>query len=415
MNESKKKQLVQNLLDDRNIYDDYKNNSTKRRIIILFILIIIVGLIVLAIKNNTKQKSSFNSCKLDDCTTFDQELVKNIRYGYYVNNSSTKEYNCSYEKNKLDKIIEECKNNDNENTCSKFKKDKQFCYAFNKDNSSKIENLSFTNPTTLNGLEKLENLKNVTIVLDKNYTGYKELFSSINTLSGNNVSIRLYINDINENVINNIQNTLVDSDKLDICLFDKDICETFGLYTTYQDVNKVLNTFIGIKKDMLSEFKNPTDIEKVVFIYAYFLNNIKVDMAAINNEEFFSNENFQDIINKKLLSYLTLNQVGTYYSITNYFDQISKYVGLKTNIATYVNNTNNKEYIYNQINISGNWYNIDVTEEINNIFNQEKKYKFFLKSDAEFVAERNITLKEHKKADSSINDSKIDKIMSSIK
>ena len=418
MNDKKKKALLESLSKDRQIQDDYLEKRPRRIIFMVIILLLIIGLVIIInITGKEKKKEITDLYENDNTKLFSKNFIDAVRYGFFVGEQGNKLYNCGYEKEIVDKLTKECLENEHLNKCSKFDNDKQYCFSFIKGNIDNVESLNFTNPKSIKELKEFSNIKSVIIDLNKDYKDYQSLFKEIKDLTEikSNTSFYIFINDYTDELFK-IEDKVTDNYKnINICLFDKVVCRTSGLFASYQDINKVISTFKGIKKDLNEEFENPSDLEKTLFIYSYMINNLKIDSKATLNEDSISRENMKDILSRKLVSFLALNEVGTYYSLTNYFDALAKYNGLKTNIGVYIDNSTKKEYIYNEVYISGKWYNLSIEKEISNLNDESKKYNYLLKSNDEFKANLNATIKNEKESNTSFDIDKIDSVISKIR
>ena len=418
MNDKKRKALLENLEKDRQIEDDYLEGRPRRILLMVIFLLIVIALVVfININGKEKESKEVNIYENDNTKLFSKDFINSVRYGYFIRNNEQKEYNCNYDKETVDKLTKECVENKHLNKCNKFDDNKQYCFSFIKGNVEMVETLNIFNPEEVDGLKEFTNLKSINVELDENYTKYNNLFAELNTLtsSKSELSVYVFIDDFADELLNIDTASIKDYKNINICLFDKDICNMSGIFISYQDMIKVINIINGIKNDLYNEFKNPSDLEKVIFVYNYMINNLRVDDAATLNEDNISRENMKDILDKKLVSHLALNEVGTYYSLTNYFDILSKSIGLKTSIASYIDNSTKKEYIYNEIKISDKWYNISIEKEIINLKDETKLYNYFLKSDSEFETSLGADIKNNHKSDVSVETDKINSIISKIR
>ena len=195
--------------------------------------------------------------------------------------------------------------------------------------------------------------------------------------------------DLRKNSVGNIQ--------VRVYFEDLDIVEHY-LTRFEKALDKV--RIVGDKfKRYIKKNKIKSDIEKVFVVFNYIFKNISYDYEYLNLDKKLKKVGFDNLSaleKRKIFRTQTLEGIFTKKTVCTGFSYIFKmlleYIGIESNICIgYFKIGKGKKvpHAWNQVNIDGNWYNVDISygiEHYNEYIRIEKGKipKYFLLSDDEY-------------------------------
>ena len=195
--------------------------------------------------------------------------------------------------------------------------------------------------------------------------------------------------DLRKNSVGNIQ--------VRVYFEDLDIVEHY-LTRFEKALDKV--RIVGDKfKRYIKKNKIKSDIEKVFVVFNYIFKNISYDYEYLNLDKKLKKVGFDNLSaleKRKIFRTQTLEGIFTKKTVCTGFSYIFKmlleYIGIESNICIgyfKIGKGEKVPHAWNQVNIDGNWYNIDISYGIEHYeeyvrIEKGKIPKYFLLSDEEY-------------------------------